>query len=63
MEDKKQKLWNIVENFIKKEKIYCPEAITQSDNVIVNAYDFIEECCNVVGYIDCNTGEIKNDNN
>lgn len=42
----------IVENFIKQNKIYCPESIYQSDRVIQNAYEFIEQLCDTVGYYD-----------
>lgn len=42
----------IVENFIKQNKIYCPESIYQSDRVIQNAYEFIEQLCDIVGYYD-----------
>jgi len=43
-------LWNVVENFIQQEQINCSEKIAQTDSVIENAYEFIEDCCNVVGY-------------
>lgn len=42
----------IVKNFIKQNKIYCPETIYQSDMVIQNAYEFIEQLCDNVGYYD-----------
>jgi hypothetical protein len=44
-------LWNIVEKFIKEQKITCPETIYSCDNVITNSYSFIRNCCNVVGYL------------
>lgn len=47
---KEQTLWKIVEDFIKEQRIYGPETIGQSDRVIENAYDFIEDLCDVVGY-------------
>ena len=47
---KKDKLREIVEKFVKKQKISCPETIYQSDRVIENAYEFIKELCNEVGY-------------
>ena len=46
----KNKLWNIVSEFVKTQEITCPETICQSDRVIENAYDLIEELCDVVGY-------------
>jgi hypothetical protein len=36
--------------FIKDQRITCPETIAQTDRVIVNAYDFIEGICDIVGY-------------
>lgn len=48
---KEAQLTKIVEQFIADQRIYCPETIYQSDRVIINAYEFIEELCNVVGYL------------
>ncbi len=45
-------LWTKCQNFIEKQTISCPEAISQNDWVITNADDFIEEICNTVGYYD-----------
>ena len=45
-----EKLYNICKEFITKQHISCPETISQTDKVIENAYDFIEEICNIVGY-------------
>jgi hypothetical protein len=45
-----ERLHKIVENFIDKQDIYHAECIYQNDNVIENAYEFIEALCNVVGY-------------
>jgi hypothetical protein len=50
-------LWNVVENFIQQEQINCPETIAQTDRVIENAYEFIENCCNVVGYYEYTENE------
>lgn len=47
---KKDKLLEVVETFIEKHNISCPETIYQMDSVIRDAYEFIEELCNVVGY-------------
>lgn len=49
-ENKLYALWKVVEDFIEEQNITCPEAVCQSDRVILNAYDFIEKCCDIVGY-------------
>lgn len=36
--------------FIEKHDISCPEVIYQTDKVALNALEFIEGICNVVGY-------------
>lgn len=46
------KLWNICIKFIEEQEIGAPETIYQTDWVIENAYEFIEEVCKVVGYLD-----------
>ena len=43
-------LWANCEQFIHDQEISCAESISQCDNVIENAYDFIEEICDLVGY-------------
>jgi len=43
-------LLDIVEKFIKEQKITCVESVYQSDRVIENAYEFIEKLCNISGY-------------
>jgi hypothetical protein len=48
--NEKDKLWNLCEEFTEKNNISCSETIYSKDSVIVNAYDFIEEICNIVGY-------------
>lgn len=51
MPDKKaEELLAHVQKFIKDERISCAEAVCQNDNVILNAYEFIEKCCEIVGY-------------
>lgn len=45
-----KELWSHVKGFIDEQEISCVEAIGQCDRVILNAYDFIEGCCDVVGY-------------
>lgn len=48
--DKKDKLYNLCKKFISEQKISCPETIAQTDRVIINAYGFIGEICEIVGY-------------
>lgn len=48
--EKAEKALALVEGFVRKQKISCPETIYQSDRVIVNAYEFIQELCDVAGY-------------
>jgi hypothetical protein len=43
-------LFRVVVRFIEKNNIHCAETIYQSDHVIQNAYEFIEELCDIVGY-------------
>jgi hypothetical protein len=46
------KLYQLVEKFIEDQRIICEESIYQTDRVIENAYEFIADLCNVVGYKD-----------
>ena len=57
--DDKDRLWLICRKFIIEQTISCPESICQSDRVILNAYDFIEEICDLIGYYDYETEETK----
>ena len=50
---KEKKLKAIVETFVEKHGISCPESIYQCDRVIEDACQLIEELCNVVGYKEC----------
>jgi hypothetical protein len=50
MKNKKLELWKVCEKFIAEQQINCPESVYQCDNVILNAYSFIEDICNIVGY-------------
>lgn len=36
--------------FIQEQQIYCSESVYQMDHVIENAYEFIEDICEIVGY-------------
>jgi hypothetical protein len=42
-------LWDVCVKFIEEQRIWCIETIYQSDRVIENATEFIEDVCNVVG--------------
>ena len=55
----KQKLWWLCKKFVVDQEITCAESVHQSDRVIENAYQLIEEICDLVGYYDYKTGEIK----
>jgi glutaminase len=44
------KLYKIVEQFIEDQNIWCDECVYQTDRVIENAYPFIAQLCDVVGY-------------
>lgn len=46
----REKLHALCKEFIKANKIDCPEAIYQCDGVIENAYELIENIANIVGY-------------
>lgn len=48
--EKALKLYAIVEQFIEEQSIWGDECVYQSDRVIENAYVFIAELCNIVGY-------------
>jgi hypothetical protein len=43
-------LWNKCLEFVEAQQIGCPEIIYQTDWVIENAYEFIEDVCDIVGY-------------
>jgi hypothetical protein len=44
------KLWSLCSSFIKDQRIYCSETIYQTDRVIENAYEFIDNICQNVGF-------------
>lgn len=48
-----KKLWDICNGYVQEQQISCAESVYQSDGVIINAYEFIEKICDVVGYWDC----------
>ncbi len=45
-----EELWETVTKFVADQKISGSETIHQCDRVIEHAYEFIEDCCEVVGY-------------
>lgn len=45
-----QRLFAVAQRFIEQQNIFCAETIYQSDRVIVHAYEFIEQVCDIVGY-------------
>jgi hypothetical protein len=47
---KRIKLMDAVRRFIEDNHITCAETISQTDRVIENAYDFIEELAEIAGY-------------
>ncbi len=47
-----RKLWQVCAQFIQAQNISCVETVYQTDRVIENAYEFIEQVCDVVGYVD-----------
>lgn len=49
-------LWSLCQTFIFEQDIHSSETVYQCDNVILNANEFIENICNIVGY-----KEIKED--
>lgn len=48
--EKALKLYDIVEDFIDEQHIWGDECVYQSDRVIENAYAFIAQLCDIVGY-------------
>lgn len=46
-----KQLLNIIEQFIEKHNISCPEAIYQTDSVLEDAGELIEQLCDIVGYV------------
>ena len=45
-----EQVLDTVKAFMQEQKISCAETIWQCDRVILNAYDFIRELCEAVGY-------------
>lgn len=51
MKTKEQELFELCKAFIEQQNIHYAETIYQSDRIIENAYEFIEDICNIVGYV------------
>jgi len=47
---KEKQLFELCQKFVNDNKINCAESVCQSDHVIENAYEFIEQVCDIVGY-------------
>lgn len=43
-------LYEYVNNYIQKNKISCSESIHQSDEINLDAPNFMENCCKIIGY-------------
>ena len=50
-------LWALCQKFIEDQSISCPETVYQMDHVIQNAYEFLEQICEIVGYANVCGGE------
>ena len=48
---KEEELLELCERFILEQQIFCSETIYQTDHVIENAYEFIENVADIVGYL------------
>ena len=49
-DEKARYLWYSCAQFIDEQEISCAASVSQRDNIIENAYGFIEEICDIVGY-------------
>lgn len=49
---RKNKLYKLCIKFINDNEILAPECIYQNDHVIEKAYSFIENICDLIGYVD-----------
>jgi hypothetical protein len=48
--EKQDELWKHVKAFVQKQNITCSETVYQTDRVIINAYEFIDRACEIVGF-------------
>lgn len=54
-----QKLLEFCREFIKQQQISCAEAIVQTDRVYLALPELAEGICDIVGYYDYDTGEVR----
>lgn len=54
-------LLKLCQEFIEEQRIECAEDVYQSDCVIENAYEFIEQICEIVGYAEPKDEELEED--
>ena len=45
-------LWHVCSRFVEAQEISCEETIYQTDWVIENAYELVQQICDVVGYLE-----------
>lgn len=50
MDDRKERVLALCEKFIKDHRISEESCIGQNDDIILDAYDFIGDICEIVGY-------------
>lgn len=50
MDDRKERLLALCEKYIKDHRITEEACIGQNDDIILDAYDFIGDVCEIVGY-------------
>lgn len=50
--NKQEELFKLCQKFIKDHNISCGECIYQQDQVIIDAYEFIGDICEIVGYVE-----------
>lgn len=55
--EKQNELWEHVKAFVDRQNITCSETVYQSDRVILNAYEFIDRACEIVGFAPCDDDE------
>ncbi len=49
--EKAEAVLQIIEQFVKDQRIYCAETIWQCDWVIENAYEFIDDLVSIAGFL------------
>ena len=56
-----EKVLLLVHQFIEEQRITSSETVYQSEHVIENAYEFLEEICNAAGYAEDDEEEDEED--